>query len=395
MDIIRSTLSSDKKSSIIFTSIFLYTLGTGLLIQIVILPYLFPAWHWGDGLLSGLDSVRFHKLAIILAERIKTQRWDAWVLRPERQAPAGITSIFYTFFPAHPYVLLPLNAFLHAVSGLTLFKIIKKIVFDEQLAIIAILPFTFFPSSLTWTSQIHKDGLFIAGIYLYLYAWLILINLNEPKSSKMRGMVLSVLGLFFVWIVREYAVKMLAATSILLFALYIFQMYRKKNEQKAFPFGSAFAMIGIIALGFSLSNIKIKNDFKRYPSIATLEEASQIIDEEVLPMRSKFTWEPSILPNFIDIQLRSFAKKREGYRLGYPNAGSNIDVEISLNSVSEIILYIPRATQIGLLAPFPDEWFGEGSRPVNTLQRRISALEMSFAYIALFFLPFAINLSYG
>ena len=50
---------------------------------------------------------------------------------------------------------------------------------------------------------------------------------------------------------------------------------------------------------------------------------------------------------------------------------------------------MPRAAQIAFLAPFPSDWFGQGSTAATTVMRRVSMLEMLVNYAALMFVPFA------
>jgi len=80
---------------------------------------------------------------------------------------------------------------------------------------------------------------------------------------------------------------------------------------------------------------------------------------------------------------------RDRYRNHKPEARSNIDLDVSFSSAADAIKYIPRALQIGILAPFPNHWYAEGSSSLTTLIRRINALEMFVIYFAL------ICLSYG
>ena len=392
MDRQKKTLNISLPTDIfIFWAIFFYALLAGLTIQLLILPYLLPSWNAGQGLLAGLDSVYFHKLAILLAEQIKTQGLSAWVLRPEGQAPAGIAALLYRYIAPCPCVLLPLNALLHAIAGMTLFKIMRRILSNRSQALLAILPFVFFPSAMTWISQIHKDTFYIAGVYLYIYGWVQITDSQAEKRIIWQGISLALIGLSLVWIVREYAVEMLAATSIMLgiFTLPAATRIQKVDLPKpSLRLARTFSLVAVIAAAFLLSSIKIPS-FRMQENNAPLPASSEI-EPATSAKRVEFEWQPSLLPTSIDQRLRSFAIKRESYRLNYPAAGSNIDVEISLNSVGEILLYSPRALEIGLLAPFPADWFGEGTLAQNTLQRRISGVEMSIAYLSFLLLPFGI-----
>ena len=63
-----------------------------------------------------------------------------------------------------------------------------------------------------------------------------------------------------------------------------------------------------------------------------------------------------------------------------------IDVDEKPASTIEVLMYVPRAFQVALLAPFPDGWFHETS-----LVKTISSLEMLIFYIAFLGLIFLIG----
>jgi hypothetical protein len=81
---------------------------------------------------------------------------------------------------------------------------------------------------------------------------------------------------------------------------------------------------------------------------------------------------------------------RDGFLTSSPEAKSNIDIQTQFQRAGDIIAYLPRATQVALLAPFPNLWFGQGTMQTTTMMRRVSALEMTGVYLALLFLPYAI-----
>ena len=160
---------------IIWGAFFISTLLMGLLVQLLLLPHVFPAWHAGDGLLVGLDSVAFHKIAVGLAERIHGEGWSVWTLRPGGQPVAGVAAIFYTLITPQPWVVLPLNAVLHATAGLVLMRMANYVCGNWRKSLLATFPFVFFPSTLTWTSQMLNDSYAILGGLLFIYGWIILL----------------------------------------------------------------------------------------------------------------------------------------------------------------------------------------------------------------------------
>jgi general stress protein CsbA len=102
------------------------------------------------------------------------------------------------------------------------------------------------------------------------------------------------------------------------------------------------------------------------------------------------TWHHSGWPEFVETRAYALAIVRERSRICYPDAASNLDVQIAFHNMNDILLYLPRATEIAFLSPFPTEWFKPGSLPANTVMRRVSGFEMVGVYIALALLPYAV-----
>ena len=67
------------------------------------------------------------------------------------------------------------------------------------------------------------------------------------------------------------------------------------------------------------------------------------------------------------------------------NLGGNtlVDEGIQLVSVSDFIIYAPRALYLGLLSPLPRFWSGEGSTPAMTMARKIVGVITVVFYICL------------
>ena len=64
------------------------------------------------------------------------------------------------------------------------------------------------------------------------------------------------------------------------------------------------------------------------------------------------------------------------------NAGSSIDVNHRYGNFSEFIKYFPRALQIGLLSPFPPDWFEKG-QATGKIGRLLAGMEMIIWYLIL------------
>jgi hypothetical protein len=128
---------------------------------------------------------------------------------------------------------------------------------------------------------------------------------------------------------------------------------------------------------------------KTYLDSAGFRESAPSLDnKKEAPLAEEHWKKSSWLPLFLENKVYYLAQVRKGFRLS--GGRSIIDNDIGFGSVKDMLIYMPRAAQIVLLAPFPNQWLGEGSYPGNTLMRRISVFEMIVVYFVLLFLPYAL-----
>ena len=163
---------------------FIYTCMVSVFVQLILLPHLFPRLHAGGGLFIGCpDSMALNQLAVDMAEKIRISGWGVWMLRPHNQSPAGIASIIYALTWSKLWVLIPLNAALHASAFLIIFQLINLFIKNQINSFLCVLPFLVFPSNLQWTAQLHKDGFSILGSVLILYSVVILIKSGNLENK--------------------------------------------------------------------------------------------------------------------------------------------------------------------------------------------------------------------
>ncbi|MFQ5922893.1 MAG: hypothetical protein ACE5M4_08620, partial [Anaerolineales bacterium] len=376
------------------------------------------------------------------AGRIRAEGWSAWELRPDGQAQVGIAAALYALVAPEPWTMIPINAILHAASGVLLAGILLCFNQRWKLAFLAILPLVLFPSAATWYSQLGKDGFSIAGYLASILGWLFLGGFTTKPSTKklVAGLALILIGAGLVWIVRLYAVEMLWVLSgpaaALVTVVLVVNVARRRLAKKWALSGTAISWLAFLAIGAFAAGGYVAEPYpisidlretegqtyagEEQASVAAsnsqvsdgeeqpLEAASnsQISDGEEQPLGagggrandesrpqgsgtvrwSRANW----MPNAIDERLYSLAVTRKGFTTMFPNAASNVDREIIFNAAEDVFEYLPRAGAIALIYPPPADWLGEGSLPQNTLMRRIAGLEMIWVYFALLMLPYAL-----
>lgn len=408
---IKSLAGSDTGLFILF---FLYTAGVAFAIQLVLLPYVFPKWHAGNGLLIGGDWIHFHELAVNMADKIHHFGWSSWNINPEGQTPAGIAAAIYALTVSKPWVLIPLNAFLHASSALIIVKMMRRFLPVGNYAVYCALPFLFYPSAATWYAQIHRDGMSILGALLVLYGWIIFSEWRGYGTQRSWRTIIRIFayiacGIFLMGISRPYMLIMIKVISLLILMVFtgivFFSTSRKEYSLKNNLFSLIISWMIMPFIIFT-SQLVTPEKFAAASTLNSLTITGSITDtitdtitgSSYLPEDFPdpggldHNWEKAFwLPDNIDNKFKTLSLARDGFRLSKPDAPSNIDVKVKFSSASEILEYLPRAAQIALLAPFPNQWLKQGSLASNTIMRKISALEMVGVYFSLVFLPYAIR----
>lgn len=378
--------------------VFLITLFIIFLVQLVLLPHVFKAWHAGNGLLIGGDWLSFHRVAVEIAGSVKTEGWSAWELRPNGWLPAGIAAAVYALTIPEPWTLAPLNAAIHAITFLVAMKLLLLFTKSRHIAFLAAVPFAFLPSAMLWYTQIHRDGYNILGMLLFLYGLLLMAGPERATSKALWGFFYALVGAFAVWLVRPYSLTIFYYTGLFLLLIIAvwFAVIALKDRLQWKTLAIKFFLIA-----FSLSLVNVfssLDDAGKYLADPTEVVITDMIDDAgsedaILDEVNNQTavdynlnswqyvrWVPDTLDNY----LYSVAILRmEHYPERYAHAGSAIDSDAAFYSVYDFISYLPRALQIAFLAPFPQHWLEAGSGEETTFFRRVSAFEMVYVYLML------------
>lgn len=429
----------------IFLAAFCFAVVAGFVIQLVVLPYILPSIHAGHGLLAGGDGVGFHVDAARLADRIAQEGWGSYQLRPRGQAPIGIAVMLYWAVGIHePWVLLPMHAALFALVVTGFYNIFSRVA-ERRIAAAAALLLVCLPSSVMLYAQIHKDVWAIAGTVWIFAVMIAYAMINDISLRQQLALIsLTVAGAAIVWLVRAYLLQLLLIgllTAVAMLAILTLLSFRKRSLASelsrfagmlvcifvvmAFSFDMPTRVAAIVNPNFAtlmappsvvdferpvihvpmipVDFDKILDDQQRKwlqirdldPLLSSLDpkqrkvwdDWQRQVDKVVIALTPK-TKDFDYLPSFIARRIELIIDLRRGAVQSGMAAGSAIDNDAKLRDVGEIVRYIPRATQIALLAPFPNMWFTSGLSPGSRLMRSVSGIEMMLAYaLYLGFIP--------
>jgi hypothetical protein len=357
--------------SSVFWVAFIFVLSAGLTIQLLLLPSV-SSLHAGHGLLKGGDWVWFHEEAAVIARKMLSGGWSAWNLRASGNTPIGLTAALYFVTGIYePWLVLPVNAFFFALSTLFLYELAALLTEQPLAKLLATLPFLCFFSAATIYGQIHKDVFSIAGVLLVVLSLGYLVRLGEIDRSS----VLTILGLIsvacvLVWSVRPYLLLILFVGGVSGLALVCAIWGRSRTRLWWLAILSSTLILCAGAGTNFLPNAP------RNP-----------IAFQLRPMQPISPTGGSWIENKILGFVLSIDYSRQGFS---DPAGSNIDTQVRLDSIGSLLAYLPRALQIGVLAPFPNSWLSSSSHPGGAIMRTVSAFEMAVSYVLLVGLIFGL-----
>ena len=423
----------------LWLAVFVYALVVGLLIQLVLLPYAFPGLNDGAGLLRGHDWNGFHLQAVAQAERISSLGWQEFRLRPDGEnIITGLCSLLYYFIAPKPWTLLPLNAAIFACAALALFTLVKYLGVRDRNALLAVVPFIVFPSSVVQFAQIHKDVFCTAGLLTILSCWVYLFRGGLTMKRLPVPLGLGLVAIVVVWLFRPYFLQILLYWGIVFFACYSCAAalrvlkVRSVSAQKqyssllGFYGASMFSMLVLLAViywcyssyldvraaplktiistqdakYFSRGGVKIyevglltaavvpRSSMEAAEAAQTLEAGSETL-EDLLSSAAKrrvpviVLKENAPVENFVNKVFLKLAVARGGFTNSGKGAATNIDMGVVFFSPADLLRYVPRALQIGFFAPFPDTPFAVESKKANYLEIYIAVVEMLLCYVML------------
>lgn len=338
----------------VFAFFFLFVLVAGLLLQMVVLPL--TPWHAGDGLMVGGDWILFQEVALKHAAEIREFGWSVAQLRPEGHGPSGLAAFMYAVTGVNkPWILLPIHALVFALAAVGLFWIVEGLSGSNRLGICALAPMCLMPSLAMVWGQLHKDVWAIAAVLLLLGFWLRLL-VGRPLSIWIGLMVLIFVNLSLWWM-RPYTLQIILFGQVVLLFFLLFVSVKLK---RLLPIVLGF--FALLSTYTFLESTKVKSDG---PYVQCKE------------------WSFSLPSARLDYALLSIACTRDALMTAAPDARSNIDADISFSSAKDVFAYMPRATLVGVLTPFPNMWFAEGTFNASQVFRLVAAVETMAMYIAL------------
>lgn len=339
---------------------------------------IFPSMIHRGGILTG-DAPLYVKKCAILSQSLLAGDW--------RFLFAGGEQIHVRLYTLSYAILSPVfgdSALSFELANFPLFLLavfliykIGETCFDKSVGLIAGVLFLLFPTMLAHFSQPLRDPLAIC-LFLLLFLLLakVLKNILDLPKAILFFFAASA-AFFLLWLTRENMLPIFLGFVGLTFCLYALWNFRQLQQNK-YNFLMLSALLAACLLMPVYLSRFLPNPYIFLPANAEemerLKEGTFKVEEY-----RKFLKENEV-PGYLE----TLNVNRHKFHSFYREAGANIDDDVLFRSPLDVILYAPRAVQIGLFSPFPAMWFDAG-RDVGRAGRIIAGAETLISYILMIF----------
>jgi hypothetical protein len=405
------------------------------ILQLIIVLGLFTVGRLGvapnqiddHGLLRKIvpDARDYHRDANISVEILKHSGVRAWLLTPYNAHVKFYSLSYLVFGPLVGNNILsaePVNLGCYLLILILVFKIGKEL-FEQTAARAAAAAVAIWPSFLVHNAQILKDPICVVAmlsLVLVVAMWL-----TRELSWRM-GLMTGLLGSTAIWLI--YATRagfwgLVTLGVVLIGALFL--IFREVRE-RSFLAGNTLSLLPVLLLALGAiflnrasltpqdqvvvppetTNIATVNQNPAVMppvqqtnkvSSAPVAELAQKKDNSASPLpgdgnnaqgETAVVAQPANAP--VELTSSSPIKRsrpialiqgtRDAFADKYRESATLIDPKVQLITTMDVVRYLPRAMEIGFLAPFPNTWLGKG-REVGLSGRILSGAEMLAAYI--------------
>ena len=300
------------------------------------------------------DSRMFNEQANALADLLQKREFEVWAKSPSLHVKLYSLNLTLTrpFLGSNILAIEPLNLICYLAIATLTFGL-ARLVGGTRTAWAAAAVVGLWPSLLLHTTQMVRDPLLIAA---FLALVLVLIQSLQHVYNWRRALIAGLtaaLACFLIWKCRRdiwLVIMAIVGFSTLLFTIRIIR------EKKLLGWN-----VGVIALLCALIFI--------VPRSTAVPAGIAAVNSRVV------RWNRSTSVSGIIGEARGQVISEN-----INKSGSIVDADVTLSGLGGVIKYVPRALEIGYLAPFPSMWFSAGYS-VGLIGRLLAGMEMCVTYI--------------
>lgn len=382
-----AAFSSSERRLLAAAALLHITLALGLFSagRAEVAPYLIDR----DGIVGSFafDSYDYQRGAVRLAEILREDGVRAWGSAREPLHVKLISVEFVLLGPLFGHSILsaePLNL-LSYLAVVALALALGREVCSPRVGLFSAGAVALWPTFLLHTVQLLKDPLFIAGaltLVLCVTTWL--TRTYDPRGAVRLGALMSVITLLVLLIRFNFGIALFALVLLGLVLLVVRQLRERRLLYWNMACPLMLLVASIASMPFYVTHPIQK--FKRYPSDQGGQPKSLAGAERQVPALVSYRSRAPIQRSFplhfaaTDNAARRVSSLRSRFAASYPDVGSGIDRDVEFRDLTGLILYLPRAFEIGFWAPFPNTWAAPGQR-VGSIGRLLSGAETLLIYV--------------
>jgi len=251
--------------------------------------------------------------------------------------------------------------------------------FDRKVGFLAAATIALWPSWLLHTTQLLKDQIFIVGLLILVLIMACWLTRSFSWLTALTTAIAGGAASYMISLTRSgfWGVLMLAIVLIGTSLLVIRQIREKRILVGNVLSAVLIAMVTSAIFFLAPEKLADSIVFAPAPAVSPAPGVAA-------PAAPRVASQPQRLVQTLRSRGEFAAQRLSLMRKGFldlnMNSGSDIDANVEFATPMDVVRYLPRATEIGFLAPFPNQWFKSG-KIVGMTGRLLSGLEMTALYI--------------
>lgn len=323
----------------------------------------------GVGISFALDSVSYHQEAVHMAGLLRESRLRDWIDYRAKLATfhARIYSISYALLGwllgEGILAIEPVNLFYY-LSMLVLTYLIGASVFSPAIGKLTAVVVGLWPSLLIFTTQLMRDSMYICCFLFLIWAVIVCVKGLASWRQVVAFTASGVAALSLILLARAAMWEIVLITVLLAAIVSLMSQVRARRFDLRSSVAILLLCVAVFVLPRVISGGRVVDRYERF---VARNPALGAVPADAAPwskVAAQIGW------------------ARHVFIVAYPGAGSNLDAEVELRTAGDVVKYLPRALQLGLLAPFPPMWFTPGTK-VGLTGRLVIGAEMLGLYAML------------
>jgi hypothetical protein len=334
------------------------------------------------------DSFLYRRKSFELVDALLRGSFREWFNAPLPLHVKLYSLSFTVLNPLFGYTMLsvePLNLLYYLLILVLVYKLCAE-VFERRAALLAATVIGIWPSFLLHTTQLLRDPLFIVAMLLLLLVitrWL--LREHTLRRGLAEGLAAAAASAV-VWLTR-YNMWMVIISIILLGSVFLILRQWRGRVWLSGNVAGALVLVVALALVPSVVGRFLQPDSFFSPKQTELRELPSNFapcpgeaqsGAQTSLQQEQTGW--SRLRARADGAVAGLGKLRRRFIISYFDAGSNIDPCVKLETVGDLLRFLPRATAHGFFAPYPNMWLKSGNS-VGLSGRLLSGVETLLMYL--------------